>query len=477
MNSGFHIGTGVFTPRKILVRNCYLNPNLFGKFRTDFVRAGFSVIDCPPLTSRNKNSADIYMVISMMDLLSHSTRFDEFIILSADADFTPVVLRLRAHDRRTTILANEVVASAYKAACDFVVEQHVFIEDAIGIGADEDDEQTPEITLIDADYKPVVAQIAHDLKHEVLDRGGELDPEFIPALCKKYPDFVGSNWFGLYSLKRLAQEVVTLQPEIAFAVDESSEWKLVYVGSPITSTPITSTVQHGSIINVSNVLSHVKKMLNEVERPLLLSYLGMQLVKEFGTDIRDADWCGTGTLSDLLEMDETGDLKLYHQGQGRDYVYNPRVHDISSLLGGDETTHASRWAAAPAGLQSLVERVSRVTGVPPLPPDVYILLFSFIAEAVEQGHHGMAALSKVVRDRLVKQGEKVSRNQVNYVLTGLKHAWFDVVAQADKGTPHMIENWFQHVTELCALRGLQLDENDEELMKAWLCKNDETSAT
>ena len=126
------------TQRVILVRKCYLNPvgsvrnaapgpyrsgppsrdlqDNFSKYRAYFTRAAFSVVDCPPLTSRGKNSADIVMAMDIIDALGHKTHFEEFIILSGDADFTPVLLRLREHDRATTILGDTLVAAAYRAA-------------------------------------------------------------------------------------------------------------------------------------------------------------------------------------------------------------------------------------------------------------------------------------------------------------------------------------------------------------------------
>ena len=42
-----------------------------------------------------KTGTDIHMVMDVLDTLEHRTRFDEFIVLSGDADFTPVLLRLR----------------------------------------------------------------------------------------------------------------------------------------------------------------------------------------------------------------------------------------------------------------------------------------------------------------------------------------------------------------------------------------------
>lgn len=119
--------------REILVRACYMNPVMFGRFRPFFTRAAFPVVDCPPLTTRGKNSADIYMVLDILDALEHRTSFDEFILLSADADFTPVMLRLRSHDRRTVLLATGPSATALRNACDMVIPLEIFLNEALEI--------------------------------------------------------------------------------------------------------------------------------------------------------------------------------------------------------------------------------------------------------------------------------------------------------------------------------------------------------
>ncbi|MBO1751816.1 NYN domain-containing protein [Actinotalea sp. BY-33] len=107
--------------RRFLVRSCYLNPSAFSQFRPNFTRAGFSVVDCPSLTQQGKSSADINLVLDAVDALSAQTRYDEFVILSADADFTPLALRCRAEDRRVTIITAGPAASAYRAVADQVV--------------------------------------------------------------------------------------------------------------------------------------------------------------------------------------------------------------------------------------------------------------------------------------------------------------------------------------------------------------------
>jgi uncharacterized LabA/DUF88 family protein len=107
--------------RRFLIRACYLNPSVFSQFRPNFTRAGFSVVDCPSLTQQGKSSADINLVLDAVDALSADTRYDEFVILSADADFTPLALRCRAADRRVTIITAGPAASAYRAVADTVI--------------------------------------------------------------------------------------------------------------------------------------------------------------------------------------------------------------------------------------------------------------------------------------------------------------------------------------------------------------------
>ena len=126
--------------RRIAMNRCYGNPvprrnahdnstdmNSFPFVRHHFLRSGFEVIDCPPLTAQLKNSADIRIVMDIRDILTHDTFFDEFIILSGDADFTPVLHRLRAHARRTVVFANDHTAQPYTAISDGEIRESSLI--------------------------------------------------------------------------------------------------------------------------------------------------------------------------------------------------------------------------------------------------------------------------------------------------------------------------------------------------------------
>ncbi|NKE48190.1 NYN domain-containing protein [Roseomonas frigidaquae] len=141
--------------RRTLVRRCYLNPGgywdfqpgrpvaryratkdlrnrtYFSEFRAAFVQAGFDVVDCPPVAWL-KNSADMKMALDIREALDHRTRFEEFVLLSGDSDFLPALARLRAHDRRITILAQDTAKAAYLAAADQVVGLDEFAHEGMG---------------------------------------------------------------------------------------------------------------------------------------------------------------------------------------------------------------------------------------------------------------------------------------------------------------------------------------------------------
>jgi hypothetical protein len=117
---------------RCLIRRCYLNPAgyleapdgdrvWFGEFRWAFQAAGFEVVDCPRIT-RLKNGADIRMAIDVLDALaSPLARIERFVLMSTDADFVPLLLRLRAADRRTRLVAHPEVGRILRAAADEVV--------------------------------------------------------------------------------------------------------------------------------------------------------------------------------------------------------------------------------------------------------------------------------------------------------------------------------------------------------------------
>lgn len=127
-------------PRRWLVLRCYMNPAgrvphpsndgtslYFSKFRPYFTDAGFEVVDCPRL-SHTKNGADIRLVIDAVEALRADVRYDEFVIASGDSDMTPLIVRLRASDRRITLLSPSDSAVVLGAVADRLVGGEELLE-------------------------------------------------------------------------------------------------------------------------------------------------------------------------------------------------------------------------------------------------------------------------------------------------------------------------------------------------------------
>ncbi len=212
---------GTTTQRRVLIRNCYLNPAAFGAQRAFFTRAAFSVVDCPALTARGKNSADILMVMDMLDAIQHPTRFDEFIVLSSDADFTPVLLRLRAHDRRTAVLTGAVTAAAFREACDVSIDLETFAVEALGL--DPEERRLPrsnEGQAAQADFAGARARAASLLLEEVR-RIGPIPAQEVYRVFTRMDAFQDSSWFGMGSLKTLLEDLVRLETDLMLELDGS----------------------------------------------------------------------------------------------------------------------------------------------------------------------------------------------------------------------------------------------------------------
>lgn len=114
--------------RRIVSRRCYASPQQINAHRRNFTQTGFEVIDCPPLTTHLKNSADIYIVMDIIDYLQRYPHIGEFIILSADADFVPVLNRLRKELKKSVIFTSYNTTAAYRNCSDRTIEADFFAE-------------------------------------------------------------------------------------------------------------------------------------------------------------------------------------------------------------------------------------------------------------------------------------------------------------------------------------------------------------
>lgn len=96
--------------RRFIEKRVYWNLQ-FDKYRPDFERAGFSAYNCRALAKRKisagKSSADIVLTMDAVEIALVNEEVEEFVILTTDSDFVPVVNRVQAGELRVVTCGKE----------------------------------------------------------------------------------------------------------------------------------------------------------------------------------------------------------------------------------------------------------------------------------------------------------------------------------------------------------------------------------
>lgn len=459
--------------RDILVRRCYGNPETFAPYRAWFTRSGFSVVDCPALTASGKNSADIVMVMDVLDVLNHPTRFDEFIIMSADADFTPLLLRLRMHDRRTVAIVAGNAAAAYKASCDLVVPDDVFVDDALQVRAAQPPMRPP---MRPAPYAPKASPELLDAiaarVYEEASASGEVAASRLPAIFREFKEFTAtSRWLGFHTLRGLTEALVARRPELRMTEEE--EWDVV-VDVPAAApaqpgrrelAPAPAQANGGAAELRGQIVEVVRGVVAEAREPVMMARVAHAVIKALGPVVLESQWAGAGTFKHLLEqVDDLGLTMVPYPQPG--YIYDPERHDPPSQEPAE--VRPENLAGLPERLSGFIRRIAEVTGAPRLNPAQYAVLFEVTAKEVEKAPYDLTWTSKAVRDQLLERGENISRLYVSFVLRGIGFSGYQYRRAGIEEAPQVARAFHGNVIKL--LRGAQVVLTDEELrlLDEWL---------
>lgn len=203
--------------RDLLVQRAYLNPAGFihdsergndtgrlylSRYRPNLTRSGFEVVDCPALTYGQKNAADIRIVIDVLQRLKSNAYYDEFIIASSDADFTPLLQHLRASDRRTTIISTGTTAPAYRNIASVYLDAQDLIE-LLGSSQTSNGEVFAPGSAATADTD--LARAREQVQRAVESHVAKSDEPMLLSvlgsrLRDEFGDSIDDQWFGTGSL-------------------------------------------------------------------------------------------------------------------------------------------------------------------------------------------------------------------------------------------------------------------------------------
>lgn len=150
-----------------------------------------------PANTVGKNSSDIALVIDAMDLL-HSGRFDGFVLISSDSDFTRLASRIREQGLDVYGIGKQQTPEAFRKAC----KRFIFVENLIS-GPEQDQPSPPRreapsraVALINAALQ--VLESDNDQEWFGLGQLGQ-------AILANHPDF-DSRTYGCAKLSDLIEK-------------------------------------------------------------------------------------------------------------------------------------------------------------------------------------------------------------------------------------------------------------------------------
>ena len=514
-------GPGTEGYRRIVMNRCYGNPvprrnqsdnstdmSSFPFVRHHFLRAGFEVIDCPPLTAQLKNSSDIRMVMDVRDYLTHDTYFDEFVILSGDADFTPVLHRLRAHARRTVIFANDYTAAPYTAISDGEVREadliNLLLEGKLPGHKDGDE---PAVITASVQNESIARAIIAEVVAAVRSSPMPLPLEALADRALRtlgHDKTIATNWAGAGSfrellLKSLPEEIrLTDQPPyLAFEVRRAlpaeqivtAERKPIAAAEPLND----QRHEHGPAPTRSDGRLEIRD--DRHERLLPDTQVGFaeqqpgarQPPQASRPQTRDIDTVPVQapvrrpTIDARLQATATAPLQpAFAPPAARVQQLAQAVAQQAPLarapeqrtpeargveMRAPEPRAAERGPEHTSALQQSIARIHDASQAPPLSPPEYRVLFAAMAQEItEQGLLGAQTLTNISL-RARESGMDIRRDDVRFVLEVVSEPdpWFEQGASAN-----LFSSRFRnYVVARCRGEGLDLSADEIDLIDAW----------
>ncbi|MEJ2117832.1 MAG: NYN domain-containing protein [Alphaproteobacteria bacterium] len=439
------------------------------------MRAGLEVVDCPHLTSQFKNSSDIRIACDVRDYLDHATHFNEFIILSGDADFTPVLLSLRSHNRQTIIYTNDYTSPYYKAFSDGRIREEDLIRSLMQPDAMLTDEHA-------AHMAPPLEQPRHAAAPALEQPRRAAAPS--PALehQQQVPSLEAPRREEASSQLTAAQQAAA---PIAAAVADATRKRRNASG--VGDAAIQSLIDDFKVIG-SEILELVMDVVDNSEKPVPLAYLADRAQKALGhPKTIGTNWAGSGGFLNFLQQNLPGALRL--SDKPPHFVYNPAKHRLREdvplqepqpLQAADRSAPITAVAEAVpaqnrdqvgggggrlAELQRSITRIYEACQAPPLPPSEYQVLFALIATEVRENGFAPDRSAEAVVKRASESGLKLAAKDVAFVIEAVDEV--DPWLEHTRSPAAVARAYRDYVLARCAQAGVMLSEDERQLVQVW----------
>jgi uncharacterized LabA/DUF88 family protein len=170
------------------------------------VQAEFGIVPHhQPANTVGKNASDIALVIDAMDLM-HSGRFDGFVLVSSDSDFTRLASRIREQGLDVYGIGQKKTPEAFRKAC----KRFIFVENILGVTESGDEKRSDKPS---DDIRPI--NEARELIYRAMEGLGQEDDWYALGPLGQYmtsanPDF-DTRTYGKRKLSDLVQTIKSLE--------------------------------------------------------------------------------------------------------------------------------------------------------------------------------------------------------------------------------------------------------------------------
>ena len=112
----------------IVVKKAYCDWDRYKGFKSTMHEANFELIEIPHVRQSGKNSADIRLVVDALDLCYTKSHVNNFVIISGDSDFSPLVSKLRENAKQVIgVGVKQSTSDLLVANCD----EFIFYDDLV----------------------------------------------------------------------------------------------------------------------------------------------------------------------------------------------------------------------------------------------------------------------------------------------------------------------------------------------------------
>lgn len=474
-------GPAAAAARRIVLNRCYGNPvprrnasdnstdmNSFPFVRHHFLRAGMEAIDCPPLTSQLKNSADIRMVMDVRDLIDHDTYYDEFIILSGDADFTPLLHRLRAHARRTVVFANDHTATPYTAIADGEIREshliNLLVEGRQGSLAEAGEAADESQVRAGANADQARTEILSEVVGWVRNAGQPVPLEALADRAVRtlgHDRTVGTSWGGAGSFSALLAKGlpsnIRLSDQPPYYVYDASRQMV----DDTAGRRLDTARAAAPIAKTDATRSDAPPRYAPLQEPLRREPAAQSVSPPRSTAAPASRPSMPGQTADP----EAGLRQTLPPLQPQRPLQGTQGNLATPRDPAPQPARAPQRSEGGNSIQQSITRIHDACQAPPLAPPEYRALFEVMAQEITaNGLMGAQTISNIAA-RAADMGVDVRRDDIRFVLEIVSEAdpWFEQGASAN-----LFSSRFRNfVIARCRGQGLQLSSEELDLIDAW----------